>query len=50
MILVQGVDEAYRRMQAAGFAPDGATFATLLDCVQRWAYLDGAPRWGRLGG
>ena len=38
---LQGADEAYRRMQAAGFPPDGATFAALLDTVQHWASLDG---------
>lgn len=39
--LLQGVDGVYRRMRAAGFLPDAATFRALLDSIRHWAALDG---------
>ena len=39
---LQGVDAAYRGMQAAGFEPNSATFRLLFDTVRHWAELDGA--------
>lgn len=47
---LEGVDGAYRRLRAAGFAPDAATFRLLFDAVAHWAELDGALAWLCAGG